>query len=727
MEPMRSGAIAVAVLLGACTYDDARTACERLAGSEAGPTRQRAAVCLAEYQRTGAASAGLEAARALSNSGRAEEAVALAQKLYNNPVAAEVLLLAAKVAVALGDFALAFELRERRLVLLLADGESAQASRAAHELAYKRWKRGEEQEAMAASRLAVVEADRAGDLKMRISARLGLADLLRHREQLADAERTLASAQELAQLAVSRAWIAAKYGMLYLDAAHDRLAQQHLERALALVGSEKEKTLRLSLHLNLAWILRKGGNYVRSHAELAAAAALEPEDIDVWLGRGLLLAAQGEFKGGLHEVRVAAARASDDRERFWAWYQVGQLEQKRGEVAAAHEAYQRSIRSVRALAVKAGAYVGDLAASHRLPYVRAIGLAARRGDWRGALALVLELDELALLAAERVSEDLATMPSQFAAESAVRPGSAVSVEAMLAAWRGRQLAILLSEQGTVWRLEVRDGEVTGVEVGRAEVLEAAAEALEADPGAAGPARVLGAALAPADWGAGHVDVLTIGSLSRAPLSAVVRPGDAASPLVRVLSVIPRPAGAASDNRTVVLGDPRADLPGARREALQVAEHLGVTAVLGGAASVGALAAARGAALLHVAAHSQVGDAGAMLLLADGALDAATLTSQPGAPRVVVLASCGSALARDDGRWGSLAAAFLAAGSDAVIASAWSVDDAATLQFIDELYRHPVAADPVAALAAAQKATRARLPARVWAAFTVIAAPPALAR
>ncbi len=712
-------ATVAAVFGGACASRDARTACERQLEAK-GEAAQRAAVCRVEYQHTGSASAGLEAARALSDSGRDDEAVALAQELYNSPVAAEALLVAAKVSDARGDSARAFELWERRLARLLADGDSARASEAAHVLAHARWKRGEERQAMAASRLAVVEADRAG--KMRTFARLGLADLLRHRGQLADAERMLASAQELAQSTEERAWTAAKYGMLYLDRAQDRLAKQHLERALELTGS-KEKTLRLAVHLNLAWVLRKGGNYVRSHAELAAAAALKPEDIDVWLGRGLLLAAQGELEGGLRQVRAAAARASDDRERFWAWYQVGQLEQKRGDVAAAHEAYQRSIRSVRALAVKAGEYVGDLAASHRLPYVRAIGLAARRGDWRGATALVLELDELALLAAERVSEDLATMPSQFAAESAVRHGSAVSVADMLAAWRGRQLAILLSEQDTVWRLEVRDGEVTGVEVGRAEALESAAEALEADPGAAGPAGLLGAALAPAEWNEAPVYVLTIGPLSRAPLPAVVRPGASVSPLVRVLSVLPRLAGAASDGRTIVLGDPRGDLPGARREALRVAEHLGVTAVLDGAASVSALAAARGAALLHVAAHSQVGDAGAMLLLADGALDASTLTSWPGAPRVVVLASCGSAAARDDGGWGSLAAAFLAAGSEAVIASAWSVDDAATLQFIDELYRHPVAADPVAALAAAQKATRARLPARAWAAFTVIAAPP----
>lgn len=722
---MRWGAISVAVLLGACTYSDARTACERLAGSEAGPTRQRAAVCLAEYQRTGAASAGLEAARAMLDGGRPDEAAALAQELFASALEAEALQVAAKAEDKRGDAVRALELRQRRLVRLLGDGKSTLASRAAHEIAGARWQLGEMTQAMASSRLAVEEADRAGDSAMRVFARLGLAEHYRSHDQLVDAERLLLDADDLASSDADRAWTAAKLGSHYMDAGLDSMARSSLESALRLAETDDNK-LRLSLHLNLAWVYRRSGQYALAHARLAQAAAISAEDVDLWIGRGLLLADQGYRAAGVRQLEGAVQRADGDRDLWWAWYHLGRLQQQHGDVAAARQAYQRSMHSVAALASKAGEYVSELAASHRSPYLRAIGLAARHGHWREALALVLELDGLALLAAERVSEEARASGGAGISRIGAR-GSPVSIDEMLAAWRGRQLSIVLSEQETVWRLEVRDGQVSGREVGRAEVLARAADALEADPSVAGPARALGAALAPAEWNDAPVHVLTIGPLSRAPLPAVVRPRGAAAPLVRVLSVLPRPASKPSDSRTIVLGDPRGDLPWAGREASLVAERLGVTAVLGPAANAGAVASARGAALLHVAAHSRLGDSGPALLLAGSALDATAVASQPGAPRVVVLASCGSAAARDDGGWGSLAAAFLTAGSDAVIASAWSVDDAATLQFIDELYRHPVAADPVAALAAAQKATRARLPARSWAAFIVIAAPPALAR
>jgi CHAT domain-containing protein len=59
----------------------------------------------------------------------------------------------------------------------------------------------------------------------------------------------------------------------------------------------------------------------------------------------------------------------------------------------------------------------------------------------------------------------------------------------------------------------------------------------------------------------------------------------------------------------------------------------------------------------------------------------------------------------------------------VLAAAWSVDDSATRRFVQALYRQPVREHPARALAAAQASTRAVLPARIWAAFTIIAAPP----
>jgi CHAT domain-containing protein len=191
----------------------------------------------------------------------------------------------------------------------------------------------------------------------------------------------------------------------------------------------------------------------------------------------------------------------------------------------------------------------------------------------------------------------------------------------------------------------------------------------------------------------------------------------------VFGVLPRVARPARSAPSAVLGDPRGDLPSARDEAEAVAARLGVVPELGPAATSAALAGARRAGLLHIAAHSAVDAEGPRLLLADRAVNRSEILASDGAPAVVVLASCGGAVARDDAGWGSLAAAYIAAGADAVIAASWSIEDTATRRFVEELYRHPVREQPARALAAAQLRSRAMVPARIWAGFTIIAAPP----
>jgi CHAT domain-containing protein len=174
---------------------------------------------------------------------------------------------------------------------------------------------------------------------------------------------------------------------------------------------------------------------------------------------------------------------------------------------------------------------------------------------------------------------------------------------------------------------------------------------------------------------------------------------------------------------IVLGDPRGNLAAAADEARRVAALLDTVAVIGSAADHAALAAARGAALLHVAAHSELLDDGAVLWLADGAVSTAEIAAIRPAPRLVVLASCGSAAARDEGSWGSLASAFLAAGSAAVVATQWPVDDAGARDLLLAFYQAGGATDPLAALGRVQAERAAATPARLWAAFTVVAAPP----
>ena len=87
-----------------------------------------------------------------------------------------------------------------------------------------------------------------------------------------------------------------------------------------------------------------------------------------------------------------------------------------------------------------------------------------------------------------------------------------------------------------------------------------------------------------------------------------------------------------------------------------------------------------------------------------------------------MASCGSVEARDDASWGSLAAAFLAAGSETVIATERPVDDAITNQFVRRFYEAGGAQDPIGALARAQlELSKDGL--TDWTAFTSVTSPP----
>jgi CHAT domain-containing protein len=72
------------------------------------------------------------------------------------------------------------------------------------------------------------------------------------------------------------------------------------------------------------------------------------------------------------------------------------------------------------------------------------------------------------------------------------------------------------------------------------------------------------------------------------------------------------------------------------------------------------------------------------------------------PRLTVLASCASGVRPGRQMWGSLGAAFLAAGSRAVLASLWSVEDAQAREFVLRFYAEGGASDPAGALARAQR-------------------------
>jgi CHAT domain-containing protein len=129
--------------------------------------------------------------------------------------------------------------------------------------------------------------------------------------------------------------------------------------------------------------------------------------------------------------------------------------------------------------------------------------------------------------------------------------------------------------------------------------------------------------------------------------------------------------------------------------------------------------ARRAQILHLAAHTGVDARGPWLQLADREVSASEILASRIGPRLVVLASCSSGVRPGRQLWGSLGAAFLAAGSRAVVASLWSVEDKRARELVLRFYREGGAAEPAGALARAQRVaiSRGQSP-TVWAPFVV---------
>ena len=186
-----------------------------------------------------------------------------------------------------------------------------------------------------------------------------------------------------------------------------------------------------------------------------------------------------------------------------------------------------------------------------------------------------------------------------------------------------------------------------------------------------------------------------------------------------------PGGSGDHGPPVVLGDPDGTLPGARAEAEQVAALYGVPPLLGAAAGRDAVAAARRAAVLHVASHGSARDDGTIISLAGAELGTADVLELGLAPDLAVVASCASATTRPDALWTSLAAALVASGAGAVVGALGSIPDDVARDIVLDVHRAAAAEDPPHALARALRLAIARgVPVSAWSSFAVLGRVPA---
>jgi CHAT domain-containing protein len=106
-------------------------------------------------------------------------------------------------------------------------------------------------------------------------------------------------------------------------------------------------------------------------------------------------------------------------------------------------------------------------------------------------------------------------------------------------------------------------------------------------------------------------------------------------------------------------------------------------------------------VLHIAAHGKMGTDGVSLVLTDGEVPALELPVRHVAPSLAVLTACDAATSEDPELAGSLAAGFLGAGSQHVIATLTGISDRGAVEIATGFYRAGGVADPARALAKVQ--------------------------
>ena len=463
---------------------------------------------------------------------------------------------------------------------------------------------------------------------------------------------------------------------------HEAKYQGHLEQVAALIADQRRDR-------QLAFTLYNTAYYLRTHG-----LPLDSEDRD-----------------DLLDISVAQARialADGDLSLAQEWAQNG-IEQ------AEH------IRDTQSAAELRPWVLG----SRRLPYeLRFVALAraAQRAASEGEKALLAldkwqgrtMLDKMAPATPGSAADlrgaaaQLATLGRWLPAVSAA-PFAKTDQRAVQKTLPTIDLLALVVADGDIWRVTASHGQLQFDKLGTHDELKDRLTAFKDWPTEPAPAGDLGELILAGDTFRSTDDALHVlldNALPQLSIAALRRNGQ---PLINVRPVIyvervpDQPCvPALSTERVTVLADSKGDLSSAREEGADVAQMFHTEALFGKDATSKALFAAARATVLHVAGHAGLDrTGGGELRLYDRDVSALEISASKLAPAVVVLSACGSARAADPESVGSLATAFLIAGSTQVVATTKDIDDPATYTLARRFYQSGGAADPARTLARIQ--------------------------
>ena len=750
-----TGAVATGALAGLLIWWSARvtmSACEEEVRS--GDPRRGVEICREHYAQTQDPHDLIWAAKADLLLGKNDEATQLAQDQLAGPWYGDAHAILSYIAVLEGS---AIDARVHAVSALVAHtfaGDERGRAGDFTALSQAAWKAGDFTAALQAADEALRLARRLGDRAREYAAHMARADALRRNGDAGGAAQALLSAIERASGPCELAWAHLKSGLCKMEAQQPGLARSELamaEQANQACGSPE---VLEAVKLNEAWLLWRTDR-AAALARLDTITKSRGEKVETLLLRGYLAADQGKLEEADDYLVRAEGMIAPDADWRWelvhARAELAELRRTPIDNLRAENHYRCAMKMVADLRTTARARSAYLVASHRAPYDGLIALLARQRRWHEVLEVVLELDASDMLRAtadESVVSDHRVLDLGPPASGLATP-PAVTVEDVLPAWRSRDLVVVIAParrriapgNERVYRLQITGGQVTGEDVGDASLARTSAAALHANPAKSEAARVLGRMIVPPGPSSATLHVLAIGALGTVPLAALRDDGGLTiigqRSLVRVLGLYANGPESRGAGPAAVIANPRGDLLSAAAEGTIAAAALGSSARVSGwgtllPATRAEFWAAQDASVLHIAGHVMQRDRWRVLLLADGEVGPAEMVQRRLAPRIAVLAGCGSAAAQDEEGWGSIAAALLASGTSVVIATDRSVDDAATLVLMRDFYaQQDWRTDPARALARVQQARAVRgatagdvsTQARSWAAFSVLARPP----
>lgn len=750
----RAWALGLAAILAGCGKSGVQ-ACLDLNAEQ--KHEEAALRCEQVYADEGDPRAGGAAALAHYSLGHEDEVLAWVDRLAKEEkVRPGVWGLSAAVHQQRGDFEAADRDYRRDLELHRPTGDHVAIADVLYRLSYISWEQTRYRETFLLANEALEEAAKAQDRDPELERRSAqlLYSVLYAVGDLEGARHAIEATGRMAeQTPETEAWFFANRGGVLVDEGRLALARRDLERALKLGAGGMDPRFWRSLHLNLTSIHLDRGDIGRAvhHLEEAwkHADPDRPKPTALLYYQARVDLARGRPAEAIQSLETALGQDPAPDRTWDLEYQRGRAEEARGHPEAAEAAYERSTAVVEEMRRKLSfdELKTWLLDRKRQPFEALFRLQARSGRAEAALATAERAQARTFLDAFLHASSSAGAPpdkpwsstslqriegleSLLPAMSESPVASLQPIDRVLAAFGDRHGLVYFEAGDDLWLLTVTGGRARLHPPVPAQEIRRLGDRFLARPEDPQIAARLGEMLLPPgslpEKGKA-VHLVADGIVGNLPFAALRREGRYFVEDHPVLFLPSLNALAALESRRgespgppLVLADSRGDLPGAAAEGREVARRLGGAALLAGRAVSGELKRASRARTLHLALHTGPGPRGAWLQLADRQVSASEIVAGRIGPRLTVLASCASGVRSGRQMWGSLGAAFLAAGSRAVLASLWSVRDESAREFILRFYAEGGASDPSGALARAQRVAIGQgLSPDYWAPFVLV--------